>query len=1092
MIDRVIDASSRHRLAVVGIALAGAAVGWYSLQNTPLDALPELGEKQVIIYSRWDRSPDQVDSQVTYPIISALLGAPGIKTVRGQSDFGASFVYAIFRDDVDLYWARSRTLEYLAAVLPRLPEGVQTDLGPDATGLGWVFQYVLMDRSGKYSPADLRSYQDWYLAYYLRSVPGVAEVASIGGFVREYQVSVDPNRLRAFGIPIQRVVRALQTGNRDTGGRVVESGGTELMVRGRGYALSTQDFNEIAVSTARDGSPVRIRDIAQVTVGPQMRRGIADIDGLGGTVSGIVVIRQGENALEVIDGVKAKLRQIAPSLPPGMEVVPVYDRSQLIQGSVDNLRTTIIEVMVTVAVVIIAFLWHLPSVVVPLFTIPIAVLIAFIPFRLLGLSANIMSLGGIAIAIGALVDAGIVVAEQTHKRLEEWHRSGSPEEESAVIVAAVKQVGRSSFFALLVMAVSFLPVLTLEAQEGQLFRPLAYTKTLALFVAAILAITVDPALRLLFIRRRQFTFSPAWLCRVANSLLVGQIHAERTHPLMRWICRVYEPVVGWSLNHTRTVISAAALLTCGTFVAWQSLGSEFMPELDEGSILYMPTVMPGVSITEAQRLLQNTDRILKHFPEVEHVLGKAGRADTSTDPAPLSMLETVITLRPVAQWPRLPTWYSAWAPEWLKPVFRHITPDYSSKEDLVSRMNRALTLPGVSNAWSMPIRGRVDMLTTGMRTPVGMKIAGDDPDELERIGSRIESLLPAVKGTRGVFAERNAGGSFLDIAWDRPALASNGLSIDDAQSAVQYAIGGEQVGTVFQGRERYPVTLRYMRDFRDTLETLPNVLVPTPDGKRQIPIAAVATIRSVRGPAMIRNENGLPTSYVFVDVEGRDMESYVREAQSLLHRELALPSGYTISWSGQYEALLRTGKRLRLIIPGTLVLIFALLYMNVRSVPRALLVLLAVPFSAVGAVWLLYLLGYHMSVAVWVGLIALLGVDAETGVFMLLYLDHALDKANRERRLNTRSDLRQAVLEGAGGRVRPKVMTVATMFLGLIPIMWSNGPGSDVMKRIAAPMIGGIFTSFLLELIVYPSIYHAGIASRRLAAEQIYPEKQAT
>jgi Cu(I)/Ag(I) efflux system membrane protein CusA/SilA len=1073
MIDQIIEFSARHRFLILILAATAALGGWRSMKQAPLDALPDLSDKQVIIHSRWDRGPDLVDAQVTYPIVSALLGAPRVKSVRGYSDFGSSFVYVIFEDDTDLYWARARTLEYLSNVLPRLPEGVKTQLGPDATGLGWVFQYALIDRSGKHTLADLRSYQDWYLGFYLRSVPGVAEVASLGGFVRQYQVNVDPNRLRAFEVPIQRVVEALKSGNNDVGGRVIESGGAELMVRGLGYAHSTADLEEILVTTTEDGTPIRIKDVAHVGIGSDFRRGIAELDGTGEVVSGIVVMRQGQNALEVIDRVKAKIHQIEPSLPAGIQVVPVYDRSELIRRSIDNLQSTIIEVILVVAVVILAFLWHIPSAIVPLTTIPLAVLIAFVPFQLMGLSSNIMSLGGIAIAIGALVDAGIVVVEQTHKKLEEWERSGRPGEHRAVIIAAVKQVGRPSFFALLVIAVSFLPILALEAEEGRLFRPLAYTKSLAMMIAAVLAITLNPALRLLFTRRDPFDFRPSWLCKAANVTLVGVIHPEEKHPISRWIIRRYEPVVEWSLKNKRVVIGVALLLMVGTIPAWQRLGTEFMPPLDEGTLLYMPSTPPGISIAEAQRLLQMTDRVLRQFPEVDRVLGKAGRADTSTDPAPLSMFETIITLRPASQWRRTPTWYSSWAPGWAKLALRHITPDHISREDLISQMDEALKLPGVANAWTMPIRGRIDMLTTGIRTPIGVKVSGGNVEEIERIGAQIGSLLPAIGGTRGVFAERVGEGYFLDFQWNRAELARAGLSIDEAQAAVQYAIGGENVTTMVQGRERYPVSVRYLRDFRDDLEALKRVLVPTMGGQRQIPIAELAEIRTTSGPSMVRNEDGLLTGYVFVDVSAGDLEGYVDEAARVVREKVKLPPGYSISWSGQYEAIVRMKRRLREIVPLTLVLIFLLLFANTRSFSKTLIVLLAVPFSAIGAVWFLYLVGYQMSVAVWVGLIALLGVDAETGVFMLLYLDHAYERAQREGRLNNAAELRRAVIEGAARRVRPKFMTVATMFLGLLPILWSTGAGSDVMKRIAAPMIGGIFTSFLLELLVYPPIYYA-------------------
>lgn len=1073
MVDRVIEFSGQHKFLVLSLAAVAALAGGHALSQTPLDVLPDLSDKQVIVYSRWDRSPDLVDAQVTYPIVSALLGTPRVKSVRGFSDFGSSFVYVIFDDDADLYWARSRTLEALSPVLPRLPEGVKTELGPDATGLGWVFQYVLLDRSGKYSMADLRTYQDWYLSYYLKAVPGVAEVASAGGFVRQYQVNVDPNRLRAYGISIQRVVDALRSSNRDVGGRVIESGGAEFMVRGLGFARSTADLEEILIGQTEDHTPIRIKDVARVAIGSDLRRGVTDLDGAGETVSGIVVMRQGQNALEVIDRVKAKLRQVEPTLPPGLRVVPIYDRSELIHRSIDNLRSTIFEVIITVALVIVIFLWHVPSAIVPLITIPLAILIAFLPLRPLGVGLNIMSLGGIAIAIGALVDAGIVVVEQTHKKLEEWGRTGRREDPAAVILGAVQQVGRPTFYTLLVIGVSFLPVLTLEAQEGRLFKPLVITKSLAMVIAAIFAITLDPALRLLFTRLAHFDFRPSWLCKAANTALVGVIHSEESHPISRWITRLYEPVVEWSLRNQRVVVASVLVLMAATIPVWLGLGSEFMPPLDEGALLYMPTTMPGISIGEAQRLLQTTDRILKQFPETDRVLGKAGRAETATDPAPLSMLETIVTLRPQSQWRRVPVWYSSWAPDWAKAIFRHVTPDHISREELISRMDEALKLPGVANAWSMPIRGRLDMLTTGFRTPVGVKIAGDKLEMIDRIGAEIASTLPAVRGTRGVFAERAGESYFVDFQWDRAALARSGLSMEEAQSAVQYAIGGENVTVILEGRERYPVNVRYLRDFRDNLDSLRQMLVTSMDGERHIPIGEVAEIRTVPGPSMLRNENGLLTGYVYVDVAGRDLEGYVDEASRVVREKVKTPQNYSISWSGQYEAIARVKQRLLLIVPLTLFCIALLLYLNTRSLPKTLIVLLAVPFSAIGAIWLVYLLGYHMSIAVWIGLIALLGVDAETGVFMLLYLDLAHDKARLEGRLSTPSELQKAVMEGAARRVRPKFMTVATMFLGLLPILWSNGSGSEVMKRIAAPMIGGIFTSFLLELLVYPAIYYA-------------------
>ena len=1071
MINRIIEFSAKNKFLIFLLTAAAALGGFWSLKSVPLDAIPDLGDTQVIIYSRWDRSPDIVEDQVTYPIVSAMVGAPRVKAVRGFSDFGYSYVYVIFEDGTDIYWARSRTLEYLSAVQPRLPQGVRTELGPDATGLGWVFQYVLVDQTGKHSLADLRSFQDWYLRYYLKAVPGVAEVAPLGGFGRQYQVNVDPNRLQAYGIPINRVVDAVRGGNNDVGGRMIEFGGTEYMVRGRGYVRSIRDLENIVLTASESGTPIRVKDVGQVVVGPDLRRGVSDLDGSGEAVSGIVVMRQGQNALDVIDRVKAKLKEIEPGLPPGVKVVPIYDRSELIRRSIDNLKSTLIEIIVTVVLVILLFLWHIPSAIIPVVTIPVAVLIAFIPFRLMGVSANIMSLGGIAIAIGALVDAAIVVVEQTHKKLEEWERTGRQGDYQSVIIGAVKEVGGPSFFALLVIAVSFLPVLTLEAQEGRLFKPLAYTKNLSMIVAAVLAISLDPALRLLFTHLQNFSFRPRWLCRTANAVLVGTIHPEEKHPISRLLIRLYQPVAVWALRWRWAVIAAAVVMVIATVPVYRMLGSEFMPPLDEGSLFYMPSTMPGISIAEAQKLLQVTDRIIKQFPEVDRVLGKAGRAETSTDPAPLSMLETVITLRPKSEWRRVDTWYSSWAPEWGKAVFRHITPDHISTEELVSQLNAALQLPGVSNAWTMPVKARIDMLSTGVRTPVGLKVSGADLQRIEQIGTQIESALSPVKGTRSVFAERTGAGYFLDFEWNREALARYGLSIDDVQTVVANAIGGENVTTTIEGRERYPVNVRYMRDFRSDFGALGRVLVPASGGQRQIPLGQLATIKAATGPAMIRNEDGLLTGYVYVDVAGRDPQGYVDEAGQVLREKVKLPPGYAIAWTGQYEAMQRVKERLAVVLPLTLVLIFLLLYMNTRSITKTCIVALAVPFSAIGAIWFLFLLGYNMSIGVWVGLIALLGVDAETGVFMLLYLDLAYERAKREGRLRSLADLQQAILEGAVKRLRPKFMTVATTFLGLVPIMWAVGTGSDVMKRIAAPMIGGIFTSFLLELVVYPPVY---------------------
>jgi Cu(I)/Ag(I) efflux system membrane protein CusA/SilA len=1058
-------------LAVLTLAVIGCIAGWWSMRSLPTDAIPDLSQTQVIILSHWDKTPDLIEDQVTYPIVTAMLGAPHVKTVRGFSDFGYSYVYVIFEDGTDLYWARSRVTEYLSGTISRLPDGVKTELGPDATSLGWIFQYALVDTSGKHTLAEMRSYQDWYLRYYLRSVPGVAEVAPIGGYSRQYQVNVDPNRLRAYGIPIRRVAEAVRGGNNETSGGLLEFGGTEYMVRGRGYAHSLEDFGNISLGVSESGSQIRIKDVGQVVMAPaDFRRGVSDLDGAGEVVSGIVVMRSGENALDVIDHVKAKIKEVEPGLPQGVKIVPIYDRSELIRKTIDNSKETILEISITIVLIILIFLRHFPSAAIPIATMPIAVLLAFIPFHMLGLSINVMSLAGVAIAFSELVDASIVVVEQTHKKLELWEKSGRQGDVQAVVISAVKEVAGPTFFALLVIAVSFLPVLALQAEEGRMFSPLAYTKTLTMAVAALLAITVDPALRLLLTRVDRFNFQPAWLSRLANTILIGEIRSEDQHPVSRRLIRVYEPVVRWTLRWKWLVMGSALALVIVTIPVFNHLGSEAMPPLDEGAILYMPTTLPGISVGQAGQLLHVSNGILHQFPEVDHVLGKVGRADSATDPAPLSMLESVIVLKPREQWPHTDTWYSSWAPEWTKRILRHFTPDTISTEELVGQMNAALKIPGVNNTWTMPIRGRIDMLTTGMKTPVGLKISGADLQHIQAVGGEVESLLKSVNGTRAVFSERTAGGYFLDLQWDREQLARYGISIGDAQQVVDNAISGENVSTVVDGPERYQVNVRYLRDFRSDSGAIGRVLIPA-GGDRQVPLSDLAQIKVVTGPSMIRNENGLPTGYVFVDVAGRDPESYIRDANQVLHDGLKLPAGYSISWSGQYESMQRASQRLKMVVPFTILLICFFLYLNTGSLVKTSIVLLAVPFSAVGAVWFLYAAGYNMSVAVWVGLIALLGIDAETGVFMLLYLDLAYEEAKRNGRMQSLANLHEAIVHGAAKRLRPKFMTFATTCIGLFPIMWATGAGSDVMMRIAAPMVGGIFTSFLLELLVYPAIY---------------------
>jgi Cu(I)/Ag(I) efflux system membrane protein CusA/SilA len=1073
MIERLIRYCATNRLIVLMVVSALVFVGIWSMQQIALDALPDLSDTQVIVYSKWDRSPDIIEDQVTYPIITSLLGAPKVKTIRGFSDFGFSYVYVIFEEDTDMYWARSRVLEYLSKVQPTLPEGVETSLGPDATGVGWVFQYALVDRSGRHSLADLRSLQDWHLRYELQSLPGVAEVASVGGFVRQYQVTVDPNRLSAYGIPLMQVTESIRKSNNEVGGRLIEWSGAEYMVRAHGYVRSVADLEEIVVKTGESGTPVRLRDIATVQLGPELRRGIAELDGEGEVASGIVVMRQGEDALDVINRVKQRLSEIAPSLPAGVEIVTTYDRSELIEESIATLKHTLVVEMLIVSLIILVFLWHIPSSIIPIVTIPAAVILSFIPMHIFGINANIMSLGGIAVAIGALVDAAIVVVENAHKKLERWEAEGRKGDYKEVLISAIQEVGRPSFYSLMVIAIAFIPIFALEAQEGKLFKPLAFTKNFAMAIAAVLAITLDPAIRLLFTRRKNYSFRPRWLARITNAVVVGKMHSEEKHPISRVLFKIYGPAVHAVLRHPRLTIAVALLVVLLTIPAYFTLGHEFMPPLNEGVILYMPTTLPGISVTEAADLLQRQDMLLKQIPEVERVLGKAGRAETSTDPAPLSMMETTVVLKPASEWRPKERWYSEWMPDFMKGLVRPLWPDRMSWEDLVNEMDQRLQFPGQTNAWTMPIRNRIDMLTTGIRTPVGIKIFGSDLSKIEQIGKDIEPILSAIPGTRSVFGERVAGGYFVDLDLNRPVIARYGLTIEEVQDVIMTAIGGENVSMTIAGRERYPINVRYPREMRDDVDKLARVLVPTMSGA-QVPLGQLASIRLMEGPAMIRDENGRLSGYVYIDVDTtqRDLGGYVADAKRAIEENLRLPVGYTITWSGQYEAMERVKQRMLLVVPITLLIIFFLIYMNTQSIPKTMIVLLAVPFSAIGAIWLLAALGYNMSIAVWVGLIALLGLDAETGIFMLLYLDLAYDEMRRKGLMRSKEDLREAIYHGAVKRVRPKVMTVSVAFFALVPIMWSTGTGADVMKRIAAPMIGGLSTSFLLELLVYPAIYY--------------------
>ncbi len=1022
----LIGASARRPWLTVLLVAALAAWGWVSLQRAALDAIPDLSDVQVIIFTEWmGQSPDLVEDQVTYPISAALLAAPRVKAVRGTSMFGMSFVNVIFDDGTDIYWARSRVLEYLSSVQGKLPQGIAPVIGPDATGVGWVFEYALVDRSGKHDLQQLRSLQDWNVRYALESVPGVAEVASVGGFVKQYQVNVDPNKLLGFGISMDDVVRAVRASNQEVGGRVLEIAGHEHVIRGRGYVKSPDDIGRSPIKVV-EGTPIRVQDVARVSLGPEIRRGLTELDGEGETVGGVVVMRYGENALTVIDAVKERLNEIRAGLPEGVTVVPTYDRSGLIEDSVHTLKHTLIEEMIVVSVVIFVFLLHARSAAIPILTLPIGVLLAFIPMGAQHLTANIMSLGGIAVAIGAMVDASIIIIENIHKKLAEWETAGEPGPRRDAIIRAMQEVGPSIFFSLLVITVSFLPVFTLEGTEGRLFKPLAFTKTYSIGFAAVLAVTLTPALAVLLIR--------------------GKVADEHSNPVNRWLAAAYAPVVRFVVDHRWKVIAAAALVVVVTVPALFRLGNEFMPPLNEGVILYMPTAPPGMSENESAVVLQAMDRELKKFPEVVSVFGKMGRASSPTDSAPFGMAEVTIVLKPRAEWRAGLTW-----------------------DALLKEMDEKLHFPGMPNVWWMPIQTRTEMLATGVRSPLGIEVFGDDLDAIERAAISIERAVARVPGTRSAFAERSTGGFYMDFDVDREEAGRHGLTVADVGAIVGSAIGGENVSEAIEGRERYPINVRYAREFRDDPELLGRTLIATPDGS-QIPLSQVVTIRSVLGPPMIRSEGGRLVGFVFVDTS-RPIADYVAEAKQVVAREVTLPPGTRLEWVGQFKYFERAKERLEWVIPLTLGIVVVLLYMNTKSVTETAIVMLAVPFSLVGAVWLLYVLHYNMSVAVWVGIIALAGLDAETGVVMLLYLTLAHGAWERGGRLHTRGDLREVIVEGAAKRLRPKLMTVTTMILGLVPVLWSTGTGADVMKRIAAPMVGGLVTSFLLELTVYPAIF---------------------
>ncbi len=1043
MITKLIEYSARNKFIILIFTFFSIAAGIWALKNTPLDAIPDLSDVQVIVYTEWpERGPTLIEDQVTYPIVTALLSTPYVKVVRGFSFFGVSFVYVIFEDGTDIYWARTRVLEYMQGIQGKLPPGVTPTLGPDATGVGWGFEYALVDTTGKYDLSQLRTLQDWYVRYWLQSVPGVAEVASIGGFVKQYQVHINPDTLNAYKMPIMTIADNIRKGNRDTGARVLEFTGREYMVRGRGYIQSIPDIEKIVVGTDERGTPILVKNIGHVTLGPDIRRGSTELDGSGEVVGGIVVIRFGVNSYDVIQRVKEKIKDITPSLPKGVKIVTTYDRSDLIERSIANLKEKLIEESIIVSLVIVLFLFHFRSALVPILTLPIAILLSFLAMYGIKLGSNIMSLGGIAIAIGAMVDAAIIMVENAHTRLEEWEKQGKPIPRFEVLIQAAKEVGRPLFFSLLIITVSFLPIFTLQEQEGRLFKPLAFTKTFAMFFAAFLSVTLAPVLMTLLIR--------------------GKILPEEKNPINRFLIWVYGPILLFVLRWKKAILILALLVMAATVPVFLKLGSEFMPPLYEGSLLYMPTTLPGASIATANQIMQIQDKIIKSFPEVESVFGKAGRANTATDPAPLEMIETIINLKPEKNW---------------RPG---MTP-----EKLISELDQAVKLPGVSNAWTMPIKARTDMLSTGIRTPVGIKVLGPKLEEIQRIGEHLETVLKDVPGTRNIFAERVTGGYYLDFIIRRDGIARYGLTVEDVEAVLETAIGGMTVTTTVEGRERFSVNIRYYRDFRSDLGPLKRVLVPTMSGA-QIPLGQLVDLKLSSGTTLVRSEAGELAGYVFIDVTGRDIGSYVKDLKKVVAEKVQVPAGYHLVWSGQYEYMERAGERLKIVIPLTLLIVFVLLYFNTAHVGKVFIVLLAVPFSLIGAFWFIYLLGYNMSVAVWVGIIALAGVDAETGVIMLLYLDHAYEKWKGQGRMRTLEELKEAISEGAVKRVRPKMMTVMAIIMGLLPIMWSHGAGADVMKRIAAPMIGGIVTSFILELVIYPVIFEIwrGRAIRKMTIHE--------
>ncbi len=1053
MISKIIEYCAKNKFIVFILVAVTALGGVWALRNAPLDAIPDLSDTQVIIYSRWDRSPDIIEEQVTYPIISALLGAPRVKGIRGFSDFGYSFIYVIFQDGTDIYWARSRVLEYLSKITPILPQGVRTELGPDATGVGWVFQYALIDETGKHSLADLRTFQDWYLRYYIQSVPGVAEVAPIGGFVKQYQVNINPNDLLAYNISLMDVIEAIRRGNNDVGGRMLEFSGIEYMIRARGYVKSIKDIENIVVGVNhKTATPILVKHIGKVSIGPDIRRGVSELDGKGDVVGGIVVMRHGENAFNVIKRVKEKIREIEPSLPEGMKIVTTYDRTELIKKSIHTINEVLIEDFIIVSVMIIFFLLHFQSALIPIITLPIAVLMAFLPILGLRLTVNVMSIMGIVLAIGDMVDVGIVLVENVHEKLNELNEGKISGSRNEIMISAMKEAGPPIFSSLMVTVIGLSPLFTLEAQEGRLFKPFVATQIFSIFFGAILAITLVPSLIMIFLRSTK------------------GVSLER-HPASRILSKYHASILSFAIRHRILTLFFVLVIIISIIPVYLKIGSEFMPPLYEGSILYMPTTFPGISVTETFKLLQVQDKILKSFPEVERVFGKAGRAETSTDPAPFSMMETTVILKPRSQWRKVPTNYSH-LPKFIRSIAKKVLPETRpiTYEELIREMDSKMQFPGVSNAWTMPIKARIDMLTTGVRTPIGIKIFGSDLKEIEKIGEHIEAVLKEIKGTRSVYAERTGGGYFLDFELNREELSRHGLSIDDAEMVIMSAIGGENITTTIEGRERYTVNLRYARELRDDVEKLRNVLVPTKFGM-QVPLSELARIKLTSGPAMIRNENGMLTGYVYIDTDEKDIGGYVQSAKKAVKEKVKMPPGYTLSWSGQYEFMERVKKRLMVFVPLALITIFVLYHFTFGSVVETIMIMLAIPFTAVGSIWSIYLLKFNMSIAVWAGMIEVIGISAALCSLVMVYINSAYKNDVEKGRIKTISDIYKVVIEGTTRALRPAIMTCFADIFGLMPAMWATGIGADVLKRYTAPIIFGLFTALILSLIVLPVFY---------------------